>query len=448
MRELRQISSTKASDMSLTPSKGHGKSQASPGSLYGTQEPDAWWQQFLQESSDPLADKLARRKPLAVLDAFSSVGGLSLGARVAGELLKTPVHIGLAVDIDPAAVQVHKANLGTDLTHTGSVTDLVRWHPGRDRTTGKRRFKSCEPTRPDLLTEHTFDLLIGGPPCQGHSTLNNQTRSDDKKNELMIEMAALAVALSIPTVVIENVPNALNDARKAIKWTTEYLESEGYAVFPGSYDEETRVRPQDAVLRAQQLGWPQTRKRLFLVATKNGTVTGFDEAIQRVRLQDPDSMSVWWAIAGLQDEPKKFPDSILHTTPELSPDNKRRMEYLFNKGPGKGGRFDLDDNSIRPKSHQNGHTYPAVYGRMRFNQPAPTITGGFMTPGRGRFIHPTRPRVLTPHEAARIQGFPDWFDFAAGLNRAPTRGELAKWIGDAVPSIMGATAVITALAAG
>lgn len=413
--------------------------------LYSSSSPDAWWGDFLCQQSPPSRGTLTSQKPLTVLDAFSSVGGLSLGAKVAGDLLRRPMHIGLAVDIDPGAVAVHQANLQTDLTHTGSVTDLVRWHAGRDRTSGKRRFKLCETIRPDLLEHHVFDVLIGGPPCQGHSTLNNQTRSDDKKNELMIEMAALAVALSIPTVVIENVPNALNDARKAIRWTTEYLESEGYSVFPALYDDESKFRRQDVILRAQDLGWPQTRKRLFLIATKDRQIVGLDDAVQRVRLLNPDSMSVWWAISGLQDEPKKFPDSIMHTTPELSPENIRRMEYLFNKGPGKGGRFDLDDNSIRPKSHQNGHTYPAVYGRMRYNQPAPTITGGFMTPGRGRFIHPTRPRVLTPHEAARIQGFPDWFDFSAGLGRPPTRGELAKWIGDAVPSIMGATALIAAL---
>jgi DNA (cytosine-5)-methyltransferase 1 len=82
---------------------------------------------------------------------------------------------------------------------------------------------------------------------------------------------------------------------------------------------------------------------------------------------------------------------------------------------------------------------------MKWNEPAPTITGGFQTPGRGRFIHPRKRRVLTPHEAARIQGFPDWFDFAGPSGDALNRAMLGKWIGDAVPSIMGAAAAISAL---
>jgi DNA (cytosine-5)-methyltransferase 1 len=82
---------------------------------------------------------------------------------------------------------------------------------------------------------------------------------------------------------------------------------------------------------------------------------------------------------------------------------------------------------------------------MKWDEPAPTITGGFQTPGRGRFIHPKRKRVLTPHEASRIQGFPDWFDFISPLAEGPTRTMLGKWIGDAVPSILGAAAVLSAI---
>lgn len=72
---------------------------------------------------------------------------------------------------------------------------------------------------------------------------------------------------------------------------------------------------------------------------------------------------------------------------------------------------------------------------MKPDQPAPTLTTGFMSPGRGRFIHPSERRMLTPREAARLQGFPNWFDFVKGGQT--NRSDLAKWIGDAVPSLMG-----------
>ena len=83
---------------------------------------------------------------------------------------------------------------------------------------------------------------------------------------------------------------------------------------------------------------------------------------------------------------------------------------------------------------------------MSWDKPAPTITTGFLTPGRGRFIHPLKPRVLTPHEAARVQGFPDWFDFCTPIGKSLSRTNLTKWVGDAVPSVLGAAAVIAALA--
>jgi len=77
-----------------------------------------------------------------------------------------------------------------------------------------------------------------------------------------------------------------------------------------------------------------------------------------------------------------------------------------------------------------------VAGQMHHDRPAPTITTGIGTPGQGRFIHPLKRRLVTPHEAARIQGFPDGYGF---LERGvpAKRKDLAKWIGDAVPAPMG-----------
>ena len=71
-----------------------------------------------------------------------------------------------------------------------------------------------------------------------------------------------------------------------------------------------------------------------------------------------------------------------------------------------------------------------------------------MTPGRGRYIHPTRRRTLTPREAARIQGFPDNYRFVTDPRKPPTRSKLAKWIGDAVPMPLGYGAALSVLGAG
>jgi DNA (cytosine-5)-methyltransferase 1 len=98
---------------------------------------------------------------------------------------------------------------------------------------------------------------------------------------------------------------------------------------------------------------------------------------------------------------------------------------------------------MRPDCHKEGTSYGAVYGRMRWDAPAPTLTTGFLTTGRGRFIHPKRPRTITPREAARLQGFPDWFDFIG--TEMPARRDLAKWIGNAVPTVLGYLAGLAAL---
>ena len=123
--------------------------------------------------------------------------------------------------------------------------------------------------------------------------------------------------------------------------------------------------------------------------------------------------------------------------------NKDRIAWLFGEGwteDEKNSEYNVAHtkpeaynliNSRRPKCHQNGHNYPAVYGRMKWDEAAPTITTGFGSTGQGRFVHPREQRSLTPHEAARIQSFPDFFKFDSVTN-----AERFTLIGNAVPPLM------------
>ena len=123
----------------------------------------------------------------------------------------------------------------------------------------------------------------------------------------------------------------------------------------------------------------------------------------------------------------------------MSKKNVNRINWLFDNE-----EHDLALH-MRPDCHLNGTTYTAVYGRMHKGRPAPTLTTGFMTPGRGRFVHPVRPRVLTPREAARIQGFPDTYRWKSPDAPEPKSQLLAKWIGDAVPMPLGHAAALSVL---
>lgn len=388
-------------------------------------DPVSWWQQFLLDNDYGIRQKSLVGK-IRVLDLFSSVGGLSLGASVAAELLGKAVRFEGAADTDSDALLVHNHNFGTQHLINESVRDIVDFRVTTDTQDGRAHFRYAAMCgQGEKLGK--ADLLIGGPPCQGHSTLNNLTRSDDPKNLLMLTMPAIAVAMDIPAVVIENVPNVINDSKNVVKTTRELFETNGYTVSQG-------------VLSASQLGWPQTRKRFFMVARLDGVSIDFVKLTQTFQMP---GQPLSWAIGDLLEtfgRESNGNKDLFNTVPQMSPDNQRRLKWLFDNN-----EFDLP-NHERPKCHQNGHTYPATYGRMYWDKPAPTITTGFLTPGRGRFIHPLQPRVLTPHEAARVQGFPDWFDFYAPLNKPISRSNLTKWIGDAVPSVLGAAAIAAAIA--
>jgi DNA (cytosine-5)-methyltransferase 1 len=147
--------------------------------------------------------------------------------------------------------------------------------------------------------------------------------------------------------------------------------------------------------------------------------------------------SIEWAIGDLLDpNGLKKVNGIMNSTPVMSEDNVIRINHLFDNE-----LYDLPD-SVRPDCHKNGNTYPSVYGRLRWDKPSGTITTGFLTPGRGRYIHPLERRVITPHEAARIQTFPDTFNFVVDPTTPPSRASLTKWIGDAVPPLLGYAATL------
>jgi DNA (cytosine-5)-methyltransferase 1 len=134
------------------------------------------------------------------------------------------------------------------------------------------------------------------------------------------------------------------------------------------------------------------------------------------------------------------PDGFMTELPELSVENRRRIDFLHDQD-----LYDLPDEHRNKKARESGTTYRSVYGRMYWDKPAQTITTGFLTPGRGRYVHPIARRTLLPLEAARLQGFPDDYVFNA-FGETPNRTALAKWIGDAVPAPLGFAAAISALA--
>lgn len=372
----------------------------------------AWWKAYLNGLSPNQAN--INGKTLSTIDLFCGAGGLALGFKQFCLEVGCKMVAEAIVDQDVEATRVYSANHQTQHRSSQSVSTLV------DHTI-RGEGNTAEYLYPPELVDETFDKMVGdidvvlaGPPCQGHSNLNNSSRGNDRRNILYLTVPSIAIALKAPAVIIENVPEVVNDSSQVVQTTKHLLESAGYSVETG-------------VLSASNLGWPQDRRRHFLVAKKGDRGPIPLDRVEE-QLGDEITRSVWWAIGDLENCSS---DGPMDTVTELSAANKRRINWLF----------DNDEHDLalseRPKSHQDGTTYTSVYGRLWKDRPSPTITTGFLSPGRGRYIHPTQRRVITPREAARLQGFPDTYDFVIDPDRKPYRSELSKWIGDAVPMPLG-----------
>lgn len=376
-----------------------------------------WWRSFLR-GARPAFDGPTGGE-LSIVDLFSGCGGLTLGAKEAACAVGLELRVRLAVDVDERALEVYATNFAPERTLAADVRSLVDFG-----ITGWAAFTRF--ARPPVVVHRALkelqgavDLVVAGPPCEGHSNLNNRTRRADPRNLLFLDAVAAGVALGANAIVVENVPQILRDRFETAEMAAALLRSSGYQVTQG-------------VLAADGLGWAQARRRFFLVASRSSVLDLEDVA--RSLAREPTTLR--WAIEDLAD---LADDPVMDSTPSLSPDNRRRIDYLFEHG-----LFDLP-NDMRPACHRDGHTYPSVYGRLRWDEPAQTITTGFRSPGRGRFIHPSRMRPLSPREAARLQGFPDWFRFRLDGGEAPSKASLSRWIGDAVPSILGYGAVLSVL---
>jgi DNA (cytosine-5)-methyltransferase 1 len=332
---------------------------------------------------------------VGIVDLFSGIGGLSVGAIEGARRKGRHAHVQLAVDSWAPPLEVFRKSLQLDESATAEL-DLADIVGGI--ATAKR-----DSEQPLLDGGEGAALLVAGPPCQGHSALNNHTRHDDPRNDLYMAVARVARLLEPAAVVIENVSGVGRDKRKAAARCAATLAEHGYSV-------ESRR------LNLHELGAPQRRIRHLLVATREGSFN-FD-----LLAVAPDR-TVAWAISDLLNADS---EAMLDTPSVPSEENESRIDWLF-----ENDAHDLP-NDLRPVCHHNDHSYRSMYGRLRWDQPSQTITSGFGSMGQGRFIHPLVRRTLTPHEAARLQFLPDFMDFSSVTRRS----DLATMIGNAAPPIL------------
>lgn len=336
---------------------------------------------------------------LTVVDLFCGCGGMTIGLLEAAADAKRRLLIPLAMDDDDTAADTFLRNFpGAGVEHA-KVESLIDGELNARLTSTEKQLRR---------RVGSVSILVGGPPCQGHSDLNNKTRRNDPRNRLYARMARAAEVLRPTVVIIENVPQVANDHGQVVEIATEALKAAKYQVHAATLD-------------LRKVGVPQRRKRHVLLAV-SALLPPPKEILDGLAGGCPDHVrTVEWAIGDLEglDAMNAFDRA---GTP--SDENRARIDKLFRQK-----RYDLD-NEDRPSCHRDKeHTYRSMYGRLRPDQPAQTITTGFGSMGQGRYVHPTQRRTITPHEAARLQTIPDYVQ----LGVDEKRGAWAQMIGNAVP---------------
>jgi DNA (cytosine-5)-methyltransferase 1 len=321
-------------------------------------------------------------RPIAV-DLFSGCGGLTLGLKQAG------FNVIGAVEIDALAVETYKAN----------HKKVVVWKKDI------RVLKISEIKRKLKLRKGSLDLLAGCPPCQGFSSLRtyNGGRSvKDLRNDLVFEFLRFVKELKPKAIMMENVPGLAADKR--------------FVAFCKGLD-KLGYKYEYRILDAAYYGVPQRRRRMILLGSQFGKI---DFAVPNTNLP-----TVYHAIATLP--PAGESGDSLHDYPEKRSD---RIMQLIKQIPKNGGsRTSLDVEYQLPCHIRYPEGFKDVYGRMSWDNVAPTITGGCTNPSKGRFLHPEHDRAITLREAALLQTFPCnfFFSLTGGKQRA------SAMIGNALP---------------
>lgn len=343
---------------------------------------------------------------IKVVDLFCGMGGLTIGALQAAADLNVDCEISFACDMDDAASEFYNRNFAKNLKEYchGDISKIIGDDFSRIETTFEQgvidRLKGT-------------DFLFAGPPCQGHSNLNNHSRREDPRNILYLRTIKF-IGLCLPKYfIIENVPSVVHSKESVVEKSREVLLEHGYQVV-------------EAVIDFKMLGVPQGRKRHVIFGSLSDDLDSVVSSIytnERFVLSD-----VLHDLVGLRSE------NIFDSPSSMTAVNKARADFLYSTDS-----YDLP-NELRPLCHQSKHSYKSMYGRLKWDDVAQTITGGFGSMGQGRFLHPLEARVITPHEAARIQGLPDWLDYSGVTKRT----SLQKMIGNAVPPALSRRFVLSA----
>ncbi|MEO1218808.1 MAG: DNA (cytosine-5-)-methyltransferase [Bacteroidota bacterium] len=269
-----------------------------------------------------------------------------------------------------------------------------------------------------LYKDRKKKVLVGCAPCQPFSSLTNKQSIEKKKWDLLLSFSDLITAVQPEVISMENVPRLLrfNNGEVFDNFKVSLLEM-GYFI---DYQ----------IVDCRDYGIPQRRKRLVLLGSKLGPI----KLIQPTHTPE-NYVTVADTIKDLPpiNDGESAPADPLHKAKKLSDLNKKRIIST----PEGGGWKDWDE-SLKLDCHkkETGKSYGSVYGRMKWNEPAPTMTTHCTGLGNGRFGHPEQDRAISLREAALFQTFPHDYDFIPP-NIGLITTKVSRQIGNAVPVKLG-----------
>lgn len=323
------------------------------------------------------------------IDLFCGVGGLTNG------LIKGGIRVLAGIDIDFRCKFPYEEN---------NQSLFV-----------KKDISSVTPNELNLLFNGSnVRLLAACAPCQPFSTYSRSRKSkEDNQWSLIRNFSRLIQETQPDLIAMENVPRFIQHK----VFQDFLLDLRDYHIW-------------FKVIQCIDYGVPQTRKRLVLLGSKYKEIellspSEFGESVHTVR-QAIGHLPVLSAGGTEEKDP-------LHTTSKLSELNLRRIQ-----ASKPGGTWRDWDNSLIANCHRknSGQTYPSVYGRMKWDEPSPTITTQCFGYGNGRFGHPEQDRAISLREAALLQTFPQGYKFLAHGEKAQF-STLGRLIGNAVPVKIG-----------
>ncbi|MEV6501513.1 DNA cytosine methyltransferase [Streptomyces prunicolor] len=369
------------------------------------------------------------RRRLVAIDLFAGVGGLSLGFEQAG------FDVLAAVEYDPVHAAAHQFNFPLTEVLCRDVRNI-----GRAEILGAARHGWRLHHKSGPAWDGVVDVIVGGPSCQGFSTMGRRDQHDER-NDLLLEFVRIVVEVRPRSFCLENVPGLLQDKYSDLREAAfARLRAAGY-----------RISGFDRTVNAAHFGVPQNRKRVVIMGALEGEISPLASSTRLVSVAEsfsllPDASESdiltredsvpcanlahgQWSqedspyaryMAGIEKDPEDL------SRPRIWDPSLLTNSRLSTHAPNSIKRFSLTpQGSIEPVSRffrlsleGQARTLRAGTGRER---------GAFTSP---RPLHPVRDRVITVREAARLHSFPDWFRFHV------TSWHGHRQIGNSVPPLL------------